>query len=1393
MQAKLHGSEGIPNITLSKYQGYRPMRNAVISIHLLLCTFSVSGQAFFSDVLTQRVDQEVRYGDVSTFHGPGISFADFDNDGWDDISIPSSTTRDFQFLRNTGGQFEVFDLPISSGGTEARQVTWVDYDNDGDLDFFANSDAGLCWFFRNDGNNTFTDILPSSGIAPEPKAFWGNSWGDIDNDGDLDLFLMVRDNDFVDHNILYRNEGNGVFTDVTLSAGLTTDPMFTQSAVFIDYDRDGYQDLFLANDKDEIPNVLYRNRGDGTFLDVSIATGMDLHMDGMSATVGDYNNDGWLDIYVTNIYPPVFSTSVLGNAFLRNNGDGTFSNIALSNGTRFDGFAWGAVFLDGENDLDLDLYVVSHRDGSDGTPSAAYYENNGDGNYDTSSSTGFANDVRSSYGNAIGDIQNDGLPDIAVINIGDQPISLWENQSASQNNWLKIRLQGTESNRMGVGSFIKIGAGGETLYRYTLCGEGFISQNSLSEFVGLRDAASVDYIEVTWLSGITDRFEDIAPNQVITLVEGTNPVESSDGNNGVGTRTEEFAHLSVARQWNEALLDAIRTDFARPTVHARNLFHSALAMYDAWAVFDATAESVFLGKTYRGYSCEFNGIDTPEDVEEASSEIMSYALYRLLTYRFSESPGATFAIQRFEELMASLGYDVAFSGTDYSNGSYAALGNYLGAQLIDFGYQDGANEKDAYGNEFYQPVNEPLALDEYTDNFDLADPNRWQPLAFESFVDQSGNTISGSVPEFLSPEWGEVIPFALQETDLQIRNNGSFNSYLYNDPGVPPLIQNSTQNGIEDPYKWHFALVASWSSHLDPADPTVIDISPGNLGNVDLSALPESFEEYQSFYDFTAGGDSGSGHTVNPSTGLPYEPQLVKRADYARVLAEFWADGPDSETPPGHWFTILNYVNDHPQTVKKIEGKGEVVSDLEWDVKAYLALGGAMHDAAVNTWGVKGYYDYVRPISAIRYMASRGQSTDPSLPSFHPHGLPLIPGRIELIQSGDPLAGIAGENIGKVKVFAWKGPDEILDPTADIAGVGWVLGTRWWPYQRPTFVTPPFAGYVSGHSTFSRAAAEVLTRFTGDAYFPGGMGVFDVEQNNFLVFEQGPSESFTLQWATYRDASDQTSLSRIWGGIHPPVDDIPGRIMGEKIGNQAFDLAAEYFKGLAVIETDNFLIRTRGESCHDSGDGSITVNATDYYNYRLQINGQEYFFNREIAIPDLEPGFYSLCLGVVNFPEFDQCYNVSIQAVQEMGISSKIEQEGLAYRASFEITNGTPPFTLRRNNTVVGEFNTSRFSTPVNDGDMISVSSDLPCEGEYTEAISLPESLLAYPNPTSDIITIPSLGEQAIVEVYNASGQLLRSMKGGQTFSLSGLGRGIYFLIVTDGNVRKPYKLILTD
>lgn len=618
------------------------------------------------------------------------------------------------------------------------------------------------------------------------------------------------------------------------------------------------------------------------------------------------------------------------------------------------------------------------------------------------------------------------------------------------------------------------------------------------------------------------------------------------------TLTPQREGHSVARMWNESLLYAIRNDFARPTVHARNLHHVSSAMYDAWSLFNSNNAYLF-GSSVAGFECAAQAFALPEDVLPLQEEAISYAAYTLIKYRFRFSPGVGFIYADIDRLMEELGYDTSQESTDYADGSAAALGNAIANCYIEYGLQDGANESGFYENLHYQPVNPPLVLDSETvGNANIVDVNRWQPLVIEGFIDQAGNRTEDA-PDFLSPEWGNVTPFALTDDNKTTYTRDGFEYHVYHDPGTPPLL--GTDSSAE--FQWGFALVSLWSSHLTDSDEVMWDISPNSIGNI--SEFPDSFADYPEFYQTLPGGDASVGYEVNPVTQQPYAEQIVPRGDYTRVLAEFWADGPDSETPPGHWYVIMNTVNDHELLEKRWRGEGEILDNLQWDIKSYFVLGGTMHDAAIAAWSNKGWHDYVRPVSAIRAMADLGQSSEPELASYDANGIPLIPGYIELIESGDPLAGDADEHLGKVKLYAWTGPDYIDDPTQDKAGVDWIRAENWWPYQRPTFVTPPFAGYVSGHSTYSRAAAELLTTITGSAYFPGGMSGFEVPANDFLVFERGPSMPLTLQWATYRDAADQCSLSRIWGGIHPPADDLPGRKIGEQVGAQSVVFAESFF------------------------------------------------------------------------------------------------------------------------------------------------------------------------------------------------------------------------------------------
>jgi len=253
------------------------------------------------------------------------------------------------------------------------------------------------------------------------------------------------------------------------------------------------------------------------------------------------------------------------------------------------------------------------------------------------------------------------------------------------------------------------------------------------------------------------------------------------------------------------MLQSIREDFARPTVHARNLYHTSVAMWDAWSAYDSSAEPFLLGNRIGGFSCGFDGIPVPADLELAREEAISYAAYGLLMHRFRYSPAAVAATVRFQGLMNDLGYDTSVLTTDYQGGNPAGLGNYIASCLIDYGMQDGANEAGYYSNLFYQPVNPPLAP-ALSGNPLLQDLDRWQPLSFDVFVDQAGNPIPLGVPEFLGAEWGAVDPFSLSPADLSEKMRDGHAYSVYHDPKEPPHINLADGVGISDDYKWNFLL-----------------------------------------------------------------------------------------------------------------------------------------------------------------------------------------------------------------------------------------------------------------------------------------------------------------------------------------------------------------------------------------------------------------------------------------------------------------------------------------------------------------------------------------------------------------------------------------------------------
>ena len=603
---------------------------------------------------------------------------------------------------------------------------------------------------------------------------------------------------------------------------------------------------------------------------------------------------------------------------------------------------------------------------------------------------------------------------------------------------------------------------------------------------------------------------------------------------GLSGAAQAASSNSVTRVWDERALAAIRADTPHPPAQARNLFSLSVCMYDAWAAYDTNGSVGYI----------YHGKHTAMNLLAARNEAISYAAYRILKERHAYSKTASNTLVLDDLQMAALGYDTNNFSPDTS--TPAGVGNAVYAAVSEWFINDGARQTNGtpaapypdypISQGGYVYVNLPLftALSGIDDGkgHTVSDINQWQRLHVVNGVDQHGFP-TGPIQTYLGAQWLGVRPFALTRTDPALP--------WIDLEGLPPHL-----DGVGDAeFRSSVVEMIRKSSQLTPDDGVVVDISPTAFGNN------------------TLGANDGTGHPVNPYTGLPYTNNLAKRGDFARVLAEFWADGPNSETPPGHWNVIANGVSDHTNFVKRIGGIGPVVDDLEWDVKLYFALNAAVHDAACAAWSLKRYYDGWRPISAVRYMGLQGQSSDPGSPSYNPNGLPLIPELVELVTSNTVASGRhAGLTIGKIALYSW--PGQPTNSATQHSGVKWMHADSWIPYQKASFVTPAFPGYISGHSTFSRSAAEVLTAITGSPYFPGGLFIADTAIANTatgLIFENGPSQPVQLQCATYYDAADQAGLSRIFGGIHPSVDDLTGRRTGSQCGKGAWALAQKYFDG----------------------------------------------------------------------------------------------------------------------------------------------------------------------------------------------------------------------------------------
>jgi hypothetical protein len=502
--------------------------------------------------------------------GSGLAFFDYDNDGWLDIYLTNGNRLDASwpagkapishlYKNNRDGTFT--DVTEKSGLGIAGWQTGVcvgDYDNDGWDDLFC-CFLGRNRLYHNNGNGTFTDVTRNAGLyRNETRWGAGCSFLDYDRDGHLDLFIcnyIKIDLDKItpanqtsycqwkgipimcgprglpgDTNLLYRNNGDGTFTDVSEKSGiLKPGPRYSITAVSYDFDNDGWPDIYVAVDSE--PSILFKNNHDGTFTDVAVMAGCAYNDNGheqagMGLAVADYDCDGWFDIFKTNFVDDTCN-------LYHNNGDGTFTDVTFPSGIGVNSryVAWGCGFIDYDNDGWPDIVQINghvypevdhYNFGETFKNPRLVYRNLGNGNFkDVSSQMGPGiNERFSSRGAAFGDYNNNGNMDVLVLNLNDLP-SLLRNDGGNQQNWIKIKLLGTKCNRTAIGARVRVITGKHIQMDEVHSGTSVMSQSDLRLHFGLGKIETVDVIEIKWpTTQKIERFNQVKANQILTIREG---------------------------------------------------------------------------------------------------------------------------------------------------------------------------------------------------------------------------------------------------------------------------------------------------------------------------------------------------------------------------------------------------------------------------------------------------------------------------------------------------------------------------------------------------------------------------------------------------------------------------------------------------------------------------------------------------------------------------------------------------------------------------------------------------------------------------------------------------------------------------------------------------------
>ena len=526
------------------------MRYCLI-VFFLCFGVSILAASTFKDVSrTANVHQRETPVDAESgaWFGPGTAAVDYDNDGcWLDIFVVGDGGLPNALYRNNrDGTFTDIAAEAGIANTpNGRGCVWFDYNNDGFRDLYVTC-AGPNYLFENNGDGTFTDVSTHAGVA-DAKHGTGPVIADYDHDGWLDIYIanwgrapsLLNPNPAPKTNVLYRNRGDGTFEEVTKTAGVEDDGI-AWGAIFFDYNGDTWADLFVANDHG--PDKLYRNRGDGTFADVSEQSGIVTEINGrptgaMGLCVGDYDNDTDLDLFITN-----YDADLLW----RNNGDGTFTNVAETVGVANDGVGWYASFVDYDNDGWRDLYVVNGDvDGSQKTNRNRLYHNQNGQFVDRAEALNVTVDAVA-RGATAGDFDNDGDVDFYVVN--NTGNTLLQNDLdpgfpksnnrfvQSKNRRIKIRLIGTESNPDGIGTRVTVAVGNHVQTQELICGTGFLGSDSLELEFGFGANFQSGSITLAWPSGIVETYQfgyggDVyiftEAGDVVTAVEPTGKLSTT--------------------------------------------------------------------------------------------------------------------------------------------------------------------------------------------------------------------------------------------------------------------------------------------------------------------------------------------------------------------------------------------------------------------------------------------------------------------------------------------------------------------------------------------------------------------------------------------------------------------------------------------------------------------------------------------------------------------------------------------------------------------------------------------------------------------------------------------------------------------------------------------------